>query len=190
MTYTELFLLALGLCFDTFAISLTGGICSKTKFSFLQICKIFFSFAFFQCGFCLLGWALGVSFLYYIETFDHWIAFVLLVFIGGKMVIESLHKNNNAGAVNLLDTKKLIFLSVATSIDALAVGISLAMLSLSSIKVWMVMTSVFVVTSFASLSGLLGGKLVGNKFGNRSEMVGGLILIAIGVKILVEHLAL
>jgi|SRR5574344_418877 manganese efflux pump family protein len=191
MSYPELFLLAIGLCFDTFAISLSGGICLNLKLKWFQILRIIFVFAFFQAGFALLGWFLGSSVQEYIEKFDHWVAFLLLLYIGGKMVLESVFKKDdecNPNKINLLDVKKLSILSIATSIDALAVGISLALLRLSSLKIGMGILIIFCVTALASLAGLLGGKSLGKRFGKRSECVGGAILILIGIKILVEHL--
>lgn len=193
MSYTELFLLAVGLCFDTFAVSLSGGMCLNCKLKVFQTLKILFFFAFFQAGFTFIGWFLGNSVKEYIENFDHWIAFVLLLYIGGKMVYEGLSKKGDdadSKKINLLNTWQLTLFSVATSIDALAVGISLAMLRLSNLKIGVGLSMIFVVTALAALAGLFGGKSVGNKFGKRSECVGGIILIAIGVKILIEHLVL
>lgn len=221
MSYLELFLLAVGLCFDTFAVSLTGAICMNVRLKWFQILKIIIFFAFFQAGFTALGYLLGVSVSSYIEKWDHWIAFLLLLYIGGKMVLESFSKDEcgsdgsadsadsatsatsassansdnsadsvNSAKMNLLSTKQLSFLSIATSIDALAVGISLAIISLQSLKFWIGEGMIFAVTALSSLAGLLGGRCLGGKFGKRSELVGGVILVAIGVKILIEHLFL
>lgn len=192
MTYIELFLLAIGLCFDTFAVSLTGGICLNVRLKWLQTVKIFSFFALFQAGFAFIGWLLGYSVSTYIEKYDHWIAFLLLLYIGGKMVFEGLSKEKEGeecgkNKINLLDTKQLSLLSIATSIDALAVGISLAMINLDKVKVGVGLTMIFAVTALASLVGLLSGNRLGSRFGKKSELVGGVILIAIGVKILLEH---
>ncbi len=189
MSYFELFLLAVGLCFDTFAVSLTGGICFVSRPRWSGILKIIFSFGVFQAGFTLLGWALGSSVSSYIESFDHWIAFLLLAYIGGNMIRESFaREEETSGTVDLLCTRKLCVLSVATSIDALAVGISLAMIQLENVKVWTGSAMIMAVTAMASLTGLFAGRAVGPKFGKRSELVGGVILICIGLKILLEHL--
>lgn len=190
MTYFELFLLALGLCFDTFAVSLTGGICMGVRPTWFQRMKIFCCFAFFQSGFTFAGWLLGFSFSSYIERFDHWIAFLLLLYIGGKMIYESLFKidgSKSENSINLLDTKQLALMSIATSIDALAVGISLAMINLDKMKIGVGTGMIFVVTALASLLGMLGGNKLGGRFGKRSELIGGIILCAIGIKILLEH---
>ncbi|MCI1786377.1 MAG: manganese efflux pump MntP family protein [Bacteroidales bacterium] len=194
MSYIELFLLAVSLSFDTFAVSLTGGMCLKERLRWSQAVKIFFFFAAFQTGFTFLGWFLGYSVSEYIEKFDHWIAFFLLAYIGGKMIAESLKKKKETGecdpskGMDLLDTSKLSILSIATSIDALAVGISLAIVDLTEVKIFFEFAAIFIVTAAASLVGLFGGKKLGGKSGKRSELVGGLILIAIGVKILLQHL--
>ncbi len=193
MTYFELFLLALGLCFDTFAVTLSGGICMNIKFKCSQIVKIILCFAIFQAGFTLIGWVLGFGLSTYINKFDHWIAFILLSYIGGKMILESIKKGetcycDEGGKTNLLSLKQLVLLSIATSIDALAVGISIALIKISSFKVAIGIVMIFGVTAIAAYAGLLSGSRVGVKFGKRSELIGGIILIAIGIKILVEHL--
>lgn len=194
MGYIELMLLSLGLCFDTFAVSLTGGICTKSKMSAKQILKIIFCFGAFQGAFIFLGWALGFSFSEYISEFDHWIAFLLLGYIGVKMVIEGCSKEEECcggcpeSKHSLLKTKNLILLSVATSIDAVAVGISIALLQLPFIKIGVGTIMTFVFSASASLLGLLGGRSIGTKAGKRSEIFGGIILILIGTKILLEHL--
>lgn len=192
MSYLELFLLAVGLCFDTFAVSLTGAICMNRKLKCPQILKIIFFFALFQAALTLAGYFLGYSVSEYIRKFDHWVAFILLLYIGGKMIWESFSSKEgaDAGKIDLLNTKQLCLLSVATSIDALAVGISLAMVSLSGLKIGVGTGMIFAVTALASLAGLLGGRRLGGKFGKKSELIGGIILIAIGIKILIEHLFL
>ncbi len=193
MSYLELFLLAVGLCFDTFAVSLMGGICLQRRLKWWEVCKIIFCFGFFQAGFTFLGWLLGYSVSSYIEKIDHWVAFILLCYIGGKMVWESFSKKgekdkSSSDNTDLLNIKQLITLSIATSIDALAVGISLAMIDLPGIKVGIEELMILLVTSIASAIGLFSGKKLGPKFGKHSELVGGIILILIGVKILLEHL--
>lgn len=188
MSYFELFLLAAGLCFDTFAVSITGGLCLKVPLRWRQTLKIICCFGVFQAGFTLLGWGLGLSVSSFIERFDHWIAFLLLLYIGGNMVRESFSKDEDPASVDLLSTGKLCLLSVATSIDALAVGISLAMIQLETVRAAVGFGMIFAVTALASLTGLKAGKAVGPGFGKRSEMAGGIILIAIGLKVLAEHL--
>ena len=190
MSYIELFLLAAGLCFDTFAVSLTGGICTRGSLCVRQILKIILCFAFFQAGLSFAGWLLGYSVSDYISKVDHWVAFVLLGYIGGKMIVEGCSKKEEeVSGSSLLNTRQLVLLSVATSIDAIAVGISLAMVRLSFMKIGITTAMVLACTALASLAGLLGGRRLGSGIGKKSEILGGIILIAIGVKILVEHLS-
>ena len=200
MSYIELFLLAAGLCFDTFAVSLTGGICTRGSLCVRQILRIIFCFAVFQAGLTFAGWLLGYSVSDYISKVDHWVAFVLLGYIGVKMIIEGCSKKEEeVSGTSLLNTRQLVLLSVATSIDAVlsvatsidavAVGISLAMIKLSFLKIGITTAMVLACTALASLAGLLGGRRLGAGIGRKSEILGGLILIAIGAKILIEHLS-
>jgi len=188
MTYIELFLLSVGLCFDTFAVSISGGICLSDKPKWYQILKIILCFGIFQSVLTAVGWALGTGVSTYIERFDHWIAFLLLVYIGGKMIREGFSNEEVPASMNLLCTKKLCILSVATSIDALAVGISLAMIQIETARVTIGFGMILGVTALASFIGLKAGSAVGSSFGKRSEIAGGVILIGIGLKILLEHL--
>jgi putative Mn2+ efflux pump MntP len=195
MSYVELLLLGISLCFDTFAVSLTGGICMGIKLNIWQTLKIILTFALFQMGLTMVGWLLGTGFYVYIERIDHWIAFGLLIYIGGGMLLEGFRGKEESecqecgkSKTNLLNPKTLCVLAVATSIDALAVGISLAMVSLSFLKLIIGMSSIFLFTALASYIGLNGGRAMGDKLGSKPEMVGGLILVGIGVKILLEHL--
>lgn len=190
MSYIELLLIGISLCFDTFAVSLTGGICMKTKLSVWQTLKIITVFALFQGGFTLIGWLLGTELYIYIERFDHWIAFFLLAYIGGGMLFEGCNNECSCSKskTNLLDNKNLCLLSIATSIDALAVGISLAMVSLAPVKIFVGLASIFFFTALASFVGLNGGRSIGDRLGRKPEMLGGAILLIIGIKILIEHL--
>ena len=166
MSYIELFLLAAG-----------------------QILKIILCFAVFQAGLSFAGWLLGYSVSDYISKVDHWVAFVLLGYIGVKMIVEGCSKEDEAvSKSSLLNPRQLVLLSIATSIDAVAVGISLALVKLSFLKIGICTAMVFVCTALASLAGLLGGRRLGASVGKKSEILGGLILIAIGVRILIEHL--
>ncbi len=186
MNYFEIFLLATGLCFDTFAVSLVGGACAQSIPALRKV-KIISFFALFQAGFTFIGWALGATVNNVIESYDHWVAFGLLLFIGGKMIIDSLKKSEDK-SVDLLDTGKLAVSSIATSIDALAVGISLAMLHFTSARILWTLLIVASVTALASFLGLASGKQVGKWLGKKSNIIGGIILIGIGIKILIEHL--
>ena len=134
MSYIELFLLAAGLCFDTFAVSLTGGICTRGSLCVRQILKIILCFAFFQAGLSFAGWLLVSD---YISKVDHWVAFVLLGYIGAKMIVEGCSKEEEAvSKSSLLNPRQLVLLSIATSIDAVAVGISLALVKSGYAPAW------------------------------------------------------
>ncbi len=153
---------------------------------------IAFSLAFFQGLMPLIGWGLGMSLQYYIKPVDHWIAFILLVVLGAKMVSESFKDSDKREKYNPLEPGVLLTMSVATSIDALIVGMSLSFITSLQSNVWLtIILGILVVsgvTFIMSMLGILFGKKVGNRFGQRMEMVGGIILILIGVRILAEHL--
>jgi len=189
MTLVEIFLIAVGLCFDTLAISLIGGACMKNV-DIWKRAKVLFFFAFFQGGLTFLGWALGTTVNQYIEKYDHWVAFLLLLYIGGKMVADSFKKDEEQEDVDLLNTGKLVLSSVATSIDAFAVGISFAMIQMTTAKIVEATLVIALVTAAAAEIGLRGGKKLGEIIGSKCNLIGGLILIAIGVKILLEHTVL
>jgi len=187
MSFAELLILAVGLCFDTFAVSLSSGMCLPQipRWSFIRIVS---TFAFFQAMFAFLGWILGQGLDKIIGAFDHWVAFILLAYIGGKMIKEGLTREENEVCIDVRNPRILLTVSVATSIDAMAVGIGLAVTSLSLSRIGMATGLIFIVTAIASVIGLKGGRFISAKAGKSSEIVGGLILIAIGLKILVEHL--
>lgn len=145
---------------------------------------------FFQGFMPVLGFVLGENFSEYIESFDHWIAFTLLVFLGGKMLIEAIKGDRDEldqCRRDILCTKTLLVMGIATSIDALAIGISFAFL-----KVNIVYASIIigVITFFTSTIGVYIGKKFGDKYKKKAEIAGGIILIGIGLKILLEHLSL
>ena len=186
MTFIEILLLAIGLSFDTLAFSIVGGMCIK-KLSLWQNLHIVATFGLIQALFMMAGWLLGGSFVHYIEAYDHWLAFGLLAFIGGKMVLDSM-KPSEDKSVDLMNTTKLLLAGVATSIDALAVGISMAALQFDVRRIILALVTVFIVTAGASELGLKGGEWASRLIGKKSYLIGGLVLIAIGVKILIEHL--
>lgn len=187
MSIFEIFLLAVSLCFDTLAVSMVGGAC-MTEINAWKRAKILLSFALFQAGFTLVGWLLGSTVSQYIERFDHWVAFGLLAYIGGKMIIDAFSKNAELEKVDLLDTRKLVVSSIATSIDALAVGISLAMLQMGGGRIWLTVAVIGAVTALAAALGLRGGEKIGRLLGGKCNLLGGIILVALGIKILLEHL--
>ena len=188
MDYIELILIAIGLSMDAFAASISKGLClAKIKYKYAFIVALFFGG--FQFLMPILGWLLAKSFATYIVNFDHWIAFILLSFIGGKMVIEASQKHEiECCSTTLIDVKNLFFLAIATSIDALAVGVTFALLP--NINIALSVVTIGFTTFVLSFIGVFIGHSFGSKFGKWSEIIGGMILISIGVKILVEHLGL
>ena len=138
-----------------------------------------------------IGWALGTRFETYIVSIDHWIAFLLLGYIGGKMIVEAVRERSEAVEIEQmdppLDLKELIVMAVATSIDALAVGITFAFLDYPIVEAMLI---IGITTFFISIGGVVIGNIFGNKYKSKAEFAGGLILVLIGVKILVEHLGI
>jgi len=178
-----LLVIAIGLSMDSFAVSISNGL-AIPRITFQRAVPIAFSLAFFQALMPLLGWLSGVGLESYIKEFDHWIAFILLGIIGGKMVYEGLFESNSISPVKL-KKRTIVMQSIATSIDAFVVGISFAFLSISIVKP---VVLIGFVTFIFSMLGLLLGKIVGQKIGKPAEIFGGLVLIGIGTKILIEHI--
>ncbi|MBS3818855.1 manganese efflux pump [bacterium] len=178
--------LALALAMDAFTVSL-GVSFSLRKITLRQVFRMSLHFGFFQFLMAYWGWLLGQTFLKYIQTFDHWVAFGLLSFVGGKMIYESLTRTQNYSTKRSDPTAGfyLIFLSVATSIDALAAGLSLAALHSSIFYPSLVIGIVAFLMSFI---GARMGRVLGRLIGRRAEILGGIILIIIGLKILRDHL--
>ena len=182
MGIISILLIAVGLAMDSLAVSISGGIFMK-PFWLKQAMKLALTMGIFQGGMTLLGWLMGVSFSSYITAFDHWIAFILLGFLGGKMIYESFGEEETT--ISSFSTKTLLTLGVATSIDALAVGVSMAFLKTS---IYFPAFIIGFVTFALSLIGVISGYRFGKIKGINVELFGGIILIAIGVKILIEHL--
>ncbi|MGE0079177.1 MAG: manganese efflux pump MntP family protein [Bacteroidales bacterium] len=183
MTIFTLLILAIGLSFDTFAISISSGIARK-HIVFKEAFLIASVLGFFQAIMPVIGWLGGLSIKNYIEPFDHWIAFGLLGIIGIKMIIESF-KDDDKKDFNPLNPKIMVGMAIATSIDALTVGISFAIVEVNMILAFII---IGFVTFLVAMLGMLFGKKIGDRIGRRMEILGGLILIAIGSKILVDHL--
>ena len=184
MDATTTILLSFGLAADAFAVSISSGLAIK-HMKVNKALKIALFFGGFQALMPLIGWLAGLSFSFWITPIDHWIAFGLLSFIGGKMIYESLQTEECAKKFNPLDTGTLITLSVATSLDALAVGIGFAVLKTS---IGPVLSAIGCMNCFGVVAGVFLGCRGGNLFGNKIEFLGGLILIAIGSNILWSHL--
>ena len=194
MNFLNIFLTGFALSMDAFAVSVTKGITLKNINSKIAF-KIAFYFCFFQCVMPLIGLFLGIRFESYIKSIDHWIAFFLLGFIGLKMIFEALEsnkidfkneaeKNTYMQSIATIDNKEILVLSIATSIDALAVGVSFAFLSIS---IFPVCFSIFLITLIVCFLGVLIGKKLGSVFKNYAQIVGGVILVFIGISILNEH---
>ena len=187
--FFELFLIGVGLAMDAFAVSVCKGL-AMNKVNKKQAVVIGLYFGGFQALMPFIGWFLGVSFQKYITSIDHWIAFILLVFIGGKMILEAV-KDPDIEEIREkdppLDHKEMFVLAVATSIDALAVGITFAFLDTPIVEAVVIIG----VTTFAlSVFGVFVGNFFGTKYKKKAEIAGGIILILIGVKILLEHLGI
>jgi putative Mn2+ efflux pump MntP len=184
MELLTIFLIALGLSADSFAVSITSGLVLN-RIDFKNAAKIAFSLGFFQALMPTIGWLIGTRIQSYIESFDHWIAFGLLSVIGIKMILESLKKDEEDKNFNPLNIKILLMMSLATSIDALVAGISFAFIEYN----WFISGFIIgAITFIISMLGILFGKKMGNRFGNKMEILGGIILIFIGVRILFQHL--
>ena len=183
MSLFTIILIAIGLSMDSFAVSISNGLTIK-NLKLKDEILIALSLSLFQALMPLLGWYLGTSIEQYIKEIDHWIAFGLLSFIGFKMIYESQIEEQQEEKTSI-KFQTIIIQSLATSIDALAVGISFAVL-VSNIVLPIIIIGI--ITFVFSILGLRIGKMLGNKFGKSVEIIGGLILIGIGVKILIEHL--
>jgi len=184
MEIIALLLIAIALAMDSFAVSISAGIVLK-HYQFNIFGKISIMFALFQGLMPVLGWWLGQLFEETIKAYDHWIAFILLGFIGGKMIYEALKNDNNTHCLNPYCIKTVAALAFLTSIDALAVGITFSLLDVEIIFPAIIIGITTLIFSFLGLG--IGVKL-GAYFGNKIEFFGGVILILIGVKILIEHL--
>jgi len=195
MSLIELFILAVGLSMDAFAVSICKGL-SLRKVTFKECGKVGLYFGGFQGGMPLIGFILGVQFKDYITSIDHWIAFILLSFIGINMIRESMEKDEDGGIVDLTEAavgeegnqlgfKNMVMLAIATSIDALAVGVTFAFLQVDIIPA---VSFIGIVTFILSAIGVKIGNVFGTKYKSKAEFAGGAILILMGIKILLEHL--
>ncbi|MBR6433678.1 MAG: manganese efflux pump [Bacteroides sp.] len=190
MTGLEIWLLAIGLAMDCFAVSIASGIILKRTILSSMLVMAFF-FGFFQALMPLLGWIGASFFSHLIERIDHWIAFGILFFLGGRMIKESFKKEDCRQEYDPTSLKVVLTLAVATSIDALAVGVSFALLDIKSFPALLPSIAIIGFVSFAlSMAGLMFGIRFGCGIARKlhAELWGGLILIAIGSKILIEHL--
>ena len=178
----SILLTGFALSMDAFAVSVTKGMTLK-KINLSIATIIAFLFGLFQAVMPLIGWLFGMNFELYIRSIDHWIAVFLLSFLGIKMIVEAIKDDDNDNST-YLDNKELIILSIATSIDALAVGVTFAFLNIDIIPICV---SIGVITFLVCFIGVLIGKKIGSVFKNYAQIIGGIILILIGLNILNEH---
>jgi putative Mn2+ efflux pump MntP len=184
MSFPSILVIAIGLGMDAFSVAIGVGAAART-ISFGPVFRLSFSFGLFQVLMPMAGWFAGVSVADIIAGYDHWMAFGLLAFVGGKMIAESFNDEEKVYTTDPTKGLTLIILSVATSIDALAVGLSFAFLKIPVIYPSIIIGIVaFLMTAIGMFFGEKLGKIVGKRVG----ILAGLILIGIGVKILVEHM--
>lgn len=188
MGFIQLLLIGVGLSMDAFAVSVCKGLKMKTvDKKYTMLVAAFFGG--FQALMPLLGWLLGKQFEQYITNYDHWIAFVLLGFVGGKMILEAIQpqqpEENCEICAIAYDIKDILVLAIATSIDALAVGITFAFLN---VNIWIAVIVIGVTTFLLSIVGVFIGNHFGIKYKSKAELIGGIVLVLIGLKILLEHL--
>ena len=186
MGLVEIILIAVGLAMDAFAVSICKGLSMK-KMDWKKAIIVGLYFGLFQGGMPVIGYLLGVGFEESIKFIDHWIAFGLLAFIGGNMIKEALSKKEDDEVDDKVDFKTMVVLAIATSIDALAVGVTFAFLNVNII---LAVSLIALITFIISCIGVKLGNVFGDKYEKKAELAGGIVLILIGIKILLEHLGI
>ena len=186
MSFLEVFFIALGLASDAFAISISAGSTGATTEPRAML-RLSFHFGLFQFLMPILGWLAGLSIERYIQSFDHWIAFGLLLWVAVHMIRSAQASNDRAIQKDPSRGMMLIILSVATSLDALAIGLSLALLQVS---IWYPAVVIGIVTGVMSFIGILLGRQFSKKVGKRAAVAGGVLLVLIAIRILLAHLLL
>lgn len=188
MTLLEIFLIGIGLSMDAFAVAICKGLAMPDRVHKKSALLIALYFGVFQAAMPALGWLLGSQFARYVTRFAPWIAFALLFWIGGSMIRESrAPEGEEQPSDGQVRHRELFVLAIATSIDALAVGVTFSMVELS-VSVWLAVTLIGCTTFLISLCGVFVGNVFGARYKNKAEFVGGVILLLIGVKLLLEHL--
>ena len=186
MGVVEILMIAVGVSMDAFAVSICKGLSvRKLRPSYPLSAALWFGG--FQALMPLLGYFLGVSFADLVGTVDHWIAFILLGIIGGNMIKDSLAKDSACSVDSDFSFKTMLAMAVATSVDALAVGVSFAFLR---VNIWLAVLLIGITTAAFSGVGIIVGNMFGCRFKSKAELAGGIILVAMGCKILLEHLFL
>ncbi|QEW00528.1 manganese efflux pump [Microbacterium caowuchunii] len=184
MSLLTLLIVAIGVSADAFAVSLAQGVRLRRRVH-REALRIALTFGLFQALMPLLGWAVGAQLNAVIAPVDHWVAFGLLTLIGGRMLWEAFHSAPAEGGAGRIRTRRLLALALATSIDALAVGLSLAFLDVDILPAVIL---IGLLTAVLAYGGVLLGHRAGNRWEKPAEIAGGLVLIGIGTKILLEHL--
>ena len=188
MSFLELLLIAFSLAMDAFAVAVSNGLALRT-ISIKHIFKFGIYFGFFQFLMPVIGFFLASRFSEYIVSFDHWVAFVLLAFIGGNMIKESFSKDEDSEDISeekIMSFKNLVTLAIATSIDALAVGVTFALIP--GYNIWFSAGVIGVIAFICSGLGVLLGKNISGVFQAYAERIGGTVLVFMGLKILIQHL--
>jgi len=180
----SIILIALGLSADCFAVALSGSVSMKS-FTRFQVLRTALVFGLFQALMPVLGWLLGQTVVDFIADYDHWIALILLGFIGGKMIWESFQNKEEKQSLDITRGFLLITLAVATSIDALAVGLTFAFIK---VNITMAVFIIGITAFLATVVSFLIGQKLGRLAGRWAELIGGLILLAIGIRIVITHL--
>jgi putative Mn2+ efflux pump MntP len=186
MKIIEILLLGISLSMDAFAVSICKGLSMK-KINWKKATIIGLYFGIFQALMQVIGYFLGTTFQSFVTNIDHWIAFILLVLIGGNMIREAVSGDESKNYNDVTDFKTMVVLAIATSIDALAVGITFAFLN---VNVPIAVSLIGIITFILSLIGVKIGNRFGSKYENKAQIAGGVVLILIGLKILLEHLGI
>lgn len=195
MDLITVILLAIALCFDSFAVSVSSGMTCKSKWYCFRGIRFAIVLGFMQGAMTLTGWLLSWNFRSLIEQWDHWIAFSLLSFLGAKMIFFALKGGEEKSKPDAFSFTRSIVMGVATSIDAIIAGVSMAFLNITIvnpdnqfINILLSSSIIAFITLIASMTGLFIGKSTQSKLGNKAEVIGGIVLILIGIKVLIEHL--
>ena len=186
MGLLEIIIIAIGLSMDAFAVAITLGLLVK-KLSLKQLFIPALYFGFFQAVMPLIGYAVGINFATNIQYLDHWVAFLLLGFIGGKMIKDSFSKKEEKVDENLFLFTAMLLLAIATSIDAFAVGITFSFFEVNIVESVII---IGLITFVISIIGVKIGNIFGAKYKSKAEFIGGIVLLILGIRILVEHLLL
>ena len=184
MGLLTILVIAIGLSFDTFAVSLSYGVL-QARISFIQAIRIALILALFQGGLTVMGYFLGFLVSDELSAVDHWVAITLLSFLGIRMILEGMKRKDGSTVRDYSKPFTLYTIALSTSIDAFAVGISFALLA---VRIWISGLIIGIITFFAAMTAIRIGKSAGERLGNKVEIIGGMILVAIGVKIFLEHM--